>query len=243
MTNSTEGQPSIRHGALTPAIFLSRTNRFRVDVSLNGKPTAAHLANSGRLGELLVAGAPVWLRPAPCQGRTLRKTGYDLALVKYGCHLVSVDARLPNDLVELGLQTNQIRGLPQPAKLEREVLLGGGRIDFRVHAADDGPPCWIEVKSVTLVNEGIARFPDAPTARGRRHLDELVSAVAGGDCAAVVFCVQRTDADCFAPNDAADPAFGQTLRHAGRVGVKILALRCHVTLEYVRIMGQIPVRL
>jgi sugar fermentation stimulation protein A len=124
--------------------------------------------------------------------------------------------------------------------IKREVPLGQSRIDYCL-SGPDRLPCWLEVKSVTLVTEKTARFPDAPTARGRRHLDELSRAVLDGDRAAVLFIVQRDDARRFTPNDKADPEFGSALRHAASIGVEIHALSCRVSLESITVDGPIPV--
>ena len=117
------------------------------------------------------------------------------------------------------------------------------RVDFRLDAKPELPSCWIEVKSVTLVDPStdLARFPDAPTQRGQRHLRELIEVVGKGDRAAVIFVVQRDDAQQFAPHDQADPAFGQALRQAAQAGVEIQAWRCQVSLEAIQLCDAIPV--
>jgi sugar fermentation stimulation protein A len=228
-------------GTLVPGVFARRENRFRVEVELGHGLAAAHLPNSGRLRELLVPGAPVWLAPADPGALARRRTGYDLTLVEYGDRLVSVDARLPTELVAGALASGCVPGLPRYPIVRREVALGQSRIDFWLGGSTHDPPCWLEAKSVTLVINDAARFPDAPTARGRRHLDELVGAVGEGDRAMVVFVVQRDDALSFAPHDAADPAFGTALRRAASAGVEIVALSCRVTLEAIRLLGPLPV--
>jgi sugar fermentation stimulation protein A len=105
------------------------------------------------------------------------------------------------------------------------------------------PPCWIEVKSVTLVQQGVARFPDAPTLRGQRHVRELMRAVQEGQRAAVVFVVQREDAERLVPHDENDPAFGRALRQAARAGVEVYAWRCRVGLDAIQLADAIPVQL
>ena len=221
----------IRFGSLVPATFVRRDNRFRVQVRVTGRVEAAHLPNSGRLGELLVPGHAVWLAPADLRRKPQRRMAYDLALVEFAGRLVSVDARLPGRLVEEALRHGQLAGFERYTTLRREVRLGESRLDFRLEAEPDEPPCWIEVKSVTLVEDGTALFPDAPTLRGQRHVRELMGAVAHGDRAAVVFIVQRDDAARFRPHDAADPALGQALREAARAGVEVYAWRCRVSRE------------
>lgn len=230
-------------GSLISGRFLRRDNRFRVQVEIQDQVQSAHLANSGRLGELLVPGRPVWLRQAAPETLPKRRTAYDLILIQWAEQLVSVDSRLPGRLVEKGLRCAQIPGLESYPVFKREVPLGASRIDFFLPADRDLPACWLEAKSVTLVEDGVAHFPDAPTRRGRRHLEELISAVEAGDRAAVIFIIQREDALSFAPHPSADPAFRQTLHQAHRMGVAVHALRCRLSLRSVQLLGPIPVLL
>lgn len=243
MNGSSVEDCGIHLGRLVEGTFLCRDNRFRVQVQIGDKVTAAHLPNSGRLAELLVAGRRVWLTPAEPAARLRRRTAYDLTLVEHADQLVSVDSRLPGDLVvhalACGLLDAEFGAYPV---VRREVRLGKSRIDFLLEGAC-ASACWLEVKSVTLVMAGMAHFPDAPTSRGRRHVLELAQAVEDGDRAALIFVVQRADATAFCPHDSADPAFGQALRHAAAVGVKVLAVRCGVTHSSVQVTGLIPVLL
>ena len=223
---------------LVASRFVERVNRFRVTISIEGTKVDAHLPNSGRLTELLTPGRACWVAPASGPGR---KTAYDLRLVAYEGVLVSVDARLPNPLVAEALEGRRLEPFQASQQFEREVVLGKSRVDFRLQMPES--PLWLETKSVTLVEEEIARFPDAPTTRGARHVRELMEAVGSGDQAAVVFVVQRPDAGCFAPHDHADPAFGRALRRASEAGVEVYAWNCCVTTERVSIAYRIPVDL
>lgn len=231
----------VNFGALVPGTFIHRDNRFRVQVKVKGQIEPAHLPNSGRLEELLVPGRRVWLAPADLGRNPKRRTAYDLALVEYAGRLVSVDARLPGHLIAEALRQDRLTGFQGYTEMQREVRLGASRLDFRLQAQAEKPACWIEVKSVTLVEEGTARFPDAPTLRGQRHLNELTHVIDKGERAAVVFVVQRDDAQRFAPHDEADPDFGQLLRQATRTGVEIHAWRCRVTRKSIRLVEPIPV--
>jgi sugar fermentation stimulation protein A len=222
-------------------VFQRRDNRFRVQIQVAGNIEAAHLPNSGRLGELLVPGRGVWLAPADLVRKPQRRTAYDLALVEYADRLVSVDARLPGRLIAHALQNGLLTGFEDYTDVRREVRLGESRLDFRLDARDAESPCWIEVKSVTLVEERTARFPDAPTLRGQRHLRELTGAVEDGDRGAVVFVVQRDDAESFVPHKEADPAFAEALRGAAEVGVEIYAWRCNISLVGIGLIDAIPV--
>ena len=224
--------------ALREATFVARDNRFRVTVELDGKHVWAYLPNSGRLEELLTPGRRLFLRPATAPGR---KTAYDLLLVDLDGVLVSTDAHLPNCLMEEALREGRLPPFKGYETVRREVQRGGSRLDFALEGK--GQRCLIEVKSVTLVRGGLALFPDAPTVRGRRHAEELRQAVAAGERAAIVFVVQREDADAFAPNDGTDLAFGRALRRAAGEGVEVYAYACRVSLGGVRLSHPLQVRL
>lgn len=199
----------------------------------------AHVANSGRLAELLHPDNTVFLSPVP-PGRR-RKTSYDLALVEVDGILVSADARLPNALVHEAVDEGRLPQFAGYTHIRREVRWAESRLDLLL-TGDEGS-CYVEVKSVTLVENGTALFPDSPTERGRRHLDSLSSAVRSGHRAAVVFVVQRPDAETFAPNEEADPAFCHTLREASDGGVETYAYRCNVSLREVEVADELPLRL
>ena len=203
---------------------MRRVNRFRVTVAIGGVEVDAHLPNSGRLTELLTLGRECWLEPA---GNPRRKTAFDLKLVAYVGTLVSVDARLPNPLLAEALEDQRLAPFRHARGFDREVFLGDSRIDFQLRMP--GGILWIETKSVTLVEDGVALFPDAPTARGSRHLRSLAEAARGEDQAAVVFVVQRSDAQLFAPHASADPLFARTLRQAADGGVGVYAWSCRVS--------------
>jgi sugar fermentation stimulation protein A len=223
-------------GPLKAARFLRRDNRFRVVVEVGRQPVMAHLPNSGRLSELLTPGRELRLASMP---HAHRKTPYDLKLVRYAGVWVSVDARLPNPLFAEAFRAESLPGFEGYNRLQAEVTIGDSRIDFLLTRLAER--CWVETKSVTLVEKGIARFPDAPTLRGRRHLATLVHAVERGDRAAVVFVVQRPDAYAFGPHAEADPLFAQALRQALAAGVAILAVRCHVSEDEIFLDTFIPV--
>jgi len=222
---------------LIPAAFVRRDNRFRATVRVDGREAWAHVPNSGRLHDLFIPGRPIWLHPA---ANPARKTPYDLKLVQTPEALVSIDARLPNSLFAEAVAAGR---LPEFAcdEIRPEVRFGDSRLDFRM----TGPEgvCWVETKSVTLVEAGVARFPDAPTARGSRHLRELMAIAARGQRAAVVFIVQREDATAFAPAAAVDPIFAQTLAQARAAGVEVRAYACRVTMASITLAQSIPVML
>ncbi|HEY8489808.1 MAG TPA: DNA/RNA nuclease SfsA [Dehalococcoidia bacterium] len=223
-------------GVLVPGRVRRRLNRFAVEVETEGGPAVAHLANSGRLTELLQPGTRALLRPAPAG---LRRTTYDLALVWYAGGWVSVDARLPNAVVAEALAKGALapfRGYPQ---VRREVRWGECRLDFLL----EGPQgrCLLETKSVTLVEAGCALFPDAPTLRGARHVRTLTAARLAGERAAVLFLIQRPDATRFRPHPTADPALLAALREAAAAGVELYAYRCVVSPEAMEVLDAVPV--
>jgi sugar fermentation stimulation protein A len=225
----------MKYSGLVKGIFRKRDNRFRATVSVDGLDTWAHVPNSGRLGELFTPGRPVWLTPA---GSPNRKTSHDLKLVEFESVLVSVDARLPNPLFAEAIGDRTISGF-EYEMVQPEVTRGNSRLDFRL----SGPEgvCWVETKSVTLVRDGTALFPDAPTERGRKHLKELMDIAAGGELAAVVFVVQRPDALRFSVNRVEDPEFADTLQRAAENGVSVRAFACKVSLEEICIVDEIAV--
>jgi sugar fermentation stimulation protein A len=218
--------------------FLRRENRFACLVELEGSKERVYLPNSGRLNSLLFPGQAVFLaeRSSPS-----RRTRYDLVMTILNRKLVSVDARVPGELVYQALCQ---RGLPQfgdYSSIQREVAFGGSRLDFLL--SNHLPQCFLEVKSVTLVQRGKALFPDAPTLRGRRHLKSLTWAKKEGYEAAIVFVIQREDAASFSPNDAVDAEFGHTLRAAQLQGVDVYAYRCKVSPGEIELAEQVPIHL
>jgi sugar fermentation stimulation protein A len=226
-------------GEVIEGRFVARDNRFRVTVEVDGQEVWAHLPNSGRLSELLVPDRRVLLLE---QMGAKRRTNYDLSLVELDGRWVSVDARLPNDLVEEALYAGKLDSLTGYPAVRREEQYGHSRFDFLLEAPNQAP-CLLEVKSVTLVVDGLGCFPDAVTARGRRHVEELAQAVEAGYRAAIVFVVQRDDAVGFRPHDESDPDFGRALREAARHGVEIYAYRCRVEPGRVEIAQALPVHL
>lgn len=221
---------------LIEGVFLKRENRFRAKVNVGGEIFLAHLPNSGRLEELLDPGRKVFLSQVESKSR---KTSFDLKIVKVGEILVSVDARLPRFIFQEAVEKGELSDFAGYRVVKGEPRYGGGRFDVLL----EGPEgqLMVETKSVTLVKEGIALFPDAPTERGRRHLLELKRALEEGLKAAVVFIIQREDAVAFSPNFAADPAFGQAFQEAIKAGVKASAYTCSVTERGIKIKSQVPV--
>jgi len=223
---------------LVRARFLERRNRFVACVDINERKELAHVPNSGRMKELLVPGNEVFLLPTPGENRV---TQYQLCLARYGQELVSLNSLLPNKLLERKLQENAFPWLFGTG-CQREVTYKNSRFDFFVSTEGVGG-CYVEAKSVTLVESDTAFFPDAPTARGKKHLEHLIDARSQGYSGAVVFVVQRCDAKSFRPNEARDPEFARTLLAAVQRGITIKAYNCRVNHQGIYWQREILVQL
>ncbi len=223
---------------LTEGRFKARLNRFLAVVEIQGREVAVHVANSGRMREMLVPGYRVLISPKPGDHR---KTKYDLALVDMGTALASADARLPNALVAEAFAQGRLPQFRDYSDMQAEVVFGESRLDLRLQ----GPVglCYVETKSVTLVVDGVGLFPDAPTTRGAKHVRSLAQAVKAGHRAAVVFVVQRDDAHALRPHDEADPDFGAALRESVAAGVEAFAYACRVTETGITLDRSLPVLL
>jgi len=218
--------------------FVRRENQFACLVKLGRRTEKVHLANSGRLETVLLPGRTVFLAERESPYRT---TKYDLVVAALDGTFVSVDDRVPTELVHEALIKGTLPPFMQYSRIRREVARGRSRLDFLLTSRVS--ECFLEVKSVTLVRRGAARFPDAPTLRGRQHMQALVWAKKEGYHAAVVFVIQREDATSFSPNDEIDADFGQSLRLAQRAGVSVHAYKCRVSPTEIELTGQVPVRL
>ena len=217
------------------AEFIKRYKRFLADFRLSdGSVVTAHCANTGSMLGCLEPGAPALLWDA---GISQRVTRYSWKAIRIGKVWVGIDTQLPNRLVEAAIAGCEIASLADYAGIRREVRMGAdSRVDLLLQS-DWLPDCYVEVKNVTLVNKGVARFPDAVTVRGRKHLEELQRVVAGGSRAAMVFLVQRADAGIFMPADDIDPAYGAALRQACKQGVEIYVLSSRVERRGVHSVG------
>lgn len=226
----------MQYGKILPARFLSRPNRFVARVEAEGKELVCHVKNTGRCRELLVPGATVWLEESP---NPSRKTKFDLIAVEKGDRLINMDAQAPNKVFGEWAAAGGFReGL---TLLRPETTYRSSRFDFYWESSKSRG--FVEVKGVTLEEDGIVRFPDAPTLRGVKHLDELVKAREVGYEAAVCFVIQMENVRWFAPNDETHPEFGQALRKAAAAGVEILAMDCAVTPQSLTIGKSVPIRL
>jgi len=205
-------------------IFLKRLNRFAALVSIEKKVETVHIPNPGRLEELLIKGNTVLVSLSL---NPTRKTRYTLKAVRHGRVWVSIDSSLPNKIIGCAIEMKKLSMFKQSIGLKREATYKCSRFDFYI-SEEREKGAYLEIKSVTLVKDHVAMFPDAPTKRGRRHLLKLIDAVKNGYRGVVIFCVQRPDVDAFRPYDENDPAFGMALREAKRAGVEIYAFKCKV---------------
>lgn len=222
----------MRYEQVVQGRFLSRPNRFIAMVDVNGRETVCHVKNTGRCRELLVPGAPVYLAPGVTPGR---RTPYDLVAVDKSGLLINMDAQAPNRAFAEFARTFD----PTAQDVRPEYRYGDSRLDFCL----TGPQGLhlVEVKGVTLESGGHARFPDAPTQRGVRHLHELIRAVGEGHRATAFFVIQMAGVTDFSPNDDTHPAFGEALRRARDAGVRIAAWSCRVTPDSMEIDRPVPV--
>lgn len=223
------------------ATFLSRPNRFIAECLLDEKVVITHVKNTGRCRELLIPGATVYLDEP--KGRE-RKTKYDLIAVEKALQngkilLINMDSGAPNDAVAEFLKNGDL--FPNATKIRREVTKGKSRFDFCIEEGEK--TTYLEVKGVTLENNGIASFPDAPTERGVKHIEELIDLKEQGFGAAILFVIQMKGINQFTPNDITHKAFGDALRRAQKFGVNIYAYDSIVTPDSLTIDRPIKVKL
>ena len=226
----------MRYPNVQKAVFLSRPNRFVAQCLVEGETLTVHVKNTGRCRELLVPGATVWLTRSE---NPARKTAYDLIAVQKGHRLINMDSAAPN--AAFGEFARAGKFLPDAQAVRSEVKYGDSRFDFMLESG--GKTHYIEVKGVTLEENGAVRFPDAPTERGVKHLRELQKAAAAGFGAHAVFVIQMADVAFFSPNDQTHPAFGDALRACAGSGVQVHAFCCRVTPDSMELDAPVAVRL
>jgi len=226
--------PSMIYPEIHKGIFLARPNRFVAQVEVKGKIEKCHVKNTGRCKELLVPGCSVLLNKARNQNRS---TQYDLVMVYKGDRLINMDSQAPNKVFLEYLQSGRyLKGI---TSIKPEASYRDSRFDFYVEAGKRR--VFIEVKGVTLEEEGIVLFPDAPTERGVKHLNHLGASIKEGYEAQVVFVIQMRGVEYFTPNNKTHPAFGEALATAASLGVGVFAFDCQVTENSLSINGAVPV--
>lgn len=217
--------------------FIARPNRFQAYVNINGVETMVHVPNTGRCKEILIPGCTVILRQ---EDNPNRKTKYDLIAAYKNGVLINIDSQIPNKVVEEALKEKRIKSLDKYGRVEREKTFGNSRFDFKLTDELESE-CYVEVKGVTLEDDGKAMFPDAPTARGKKHLLELVEVKKSGKDAAIIFLIQIENVKYFTPNDIMDEDFSEALRFAEKNGVCVMAYNCKIGEKFITLDNTIPV--
>jgi len=228
----------MKYNKVIDGIFLSRPNRFIAMVDIGGREEAVHVKNTGRCRELLVPGAKVYLS---CPDNPKRKTNYDLIAVEKTMdgtiQTVNIDSQAPNHAAALWLPVSGL--FARDAIIRSEVTLGDSRFDFCITEGERRS--FLEVKGVTLEQDGVALFPDAPTERGVKHINGLAECARQGMGAYILFVIQMKGVRELRPNDRTHKAFGEALRRAEQTGVRIIAADCVVTPDSIVIDTPIPV--
>lgn len=231
--------------------FISRPNRFIAHINIDGEEVISHVPNTGRLKELLYPGVPVLLS---YHNSPTRKTKYELRMIQKKGQWISVDSQLPNVLAYEAIENEVIKELTGYSLIKKEVTYQNSRFDLQLtnptsdnelhdktNSSYNEQTCFVEVKGVTLEHEGWTYFPDAPTERGRKHIAELIHAVNNGYRAVLLFVIQLEYANGFTPNKVTDPGFATVVEEAINAGVEVLAYRCKVSLDEVKITDKVPV--
>ena len=218
------------------AVFLDRPNRFIAHVDLNGQTETVHVKNTGRCKELLIPGTEVILEESV---NPARKTKYDLICVNKSGRWINMDSQVPNKAAAEWIRAGRL--FPEEVTLKTEKVYGNSRFDIYVES-----PCrkaFIEVKGVTLEENDIARFPDAPTQRGVKHVEELIRCQEDGYEAYLLFVIQMKGIREFEPNWSTHPQFGEVLQKAQNAGVHLLAYDCLIREDYIDLQDPVPIRL
>ena len=226
----------MKYNHIVPGIFLERPNRFIAYVEIAGRKETVHVKNTGRCRELLQPGALVYLEKSD---NPARKTQYDLVAVQKGNLLINMDSQAPNKVVEEWLRAGEL--FSDVVTVRPETTYGNSRFDFYVETSTER--IFIEVKGVTLEENGVVRFPDAPSERAVKHVVELVQAYRDGYQVYVLFVIQMEEAKFFTPNKDTHPAFAQALEEAAKQGVRVLAYSCSVTPDSLQIKSPVLVKL
>ncbi len=226
----------MRYSRTVSATFIERPNRFIAKVDLEGEEVIAHVKNTGRCKEILIPGAEIILSHSD---NPKRKTAYDLIAAYKGDMLINIDSQAPNEVYKESLFEGRI--YEDPVSIMSEVVHGDSRFDFLIE--ENGMKIFTEVKGVTLEENGVVLFPDAPTERGVKHLKGLAHCISEGYKASAVFIVQMSEAEFFTPNYKMHEEFGAALEDAVSAGVEVAAYTCDVSEDSLNLAQRIPVRL
>lgn len=226
----------MKYQHIVPAEFVERPNRFIAYVNIDGTREKVHVKNTGRCRELLVKGATVYLEKSDNPNRS---TAYDLVAVQKGKRLINMDSQAPNKVVEEWLHTKAL--FPDVKLIKPETKYGNSRFDFYVETEKE--KIFIEVKGCTLEEDGVTRFPDAPSERAVKHVEELVQAKQDGYRVMVIFVIQMEDVAYFTPNRDTHAAFADALQKAAGAGVEVLAYDCKVTPDSLMVNAPVEVKI
>ncbi|MGL6174080.1 MAG: DNA/RNA nuclease SfsA [Cellulosilyticaceae bacterium] len=231
----------IKYENIVEATFISRPNRFIAHCLIEDEEVVVHVKNTGRCKELLIPGVKVYLEH---HNNPKRKTNYSLIAVQKGQRLINMDSQVPNKVCYEALREGKLILPDFTYPIERikgEYTYGNSRFD--VYVKSESEEAFVEVKGVTLEDEGVVRFPDAPTERGVKHIYELVEAVKSGYKAYILFVIQMEDVRYFEPNNVTHQAFGEALRYAKSQGVHILAYDSVIRADGIALNQPIEIRL
>ena len=226
----------MKYKNIIKAKFISRPNRFIAHIEIDGKTEIAHVKNTGRCKELLKEGATVYVQKSD---NPLRKTKYDLITVEKNKMLINMDSQAPNKV--FGEWVKQGNFTPNISLIKPECKYGNSRFDFYIEA--DERKIFAEIKGVTLEENGVVMFPDAPTERGVKHIRELCECVNNGYEGYIFFIIQMEKCKYFTPNKVTHPEFAEALKFASKCGVNIKALNCRVASDELKILNDVEVRL
>lgn len=224
----------MKYENIVKGVFIERPNRFIAICEIDGKKEICHVKNTGRCKELLVNGATVYLEKS---NNPNRKTKYDLIAVQKGDRLINMDSQIVNK-VALEFMPKLFDGIK---RIKPEYKYGNSRFD--IYLETETEKIFVEIKGVTLENDGVVRFPDAPTERGVKHLNELQKAITEGYKAYVLFVIQMSDVKFFESNRETHPKFADTLKQAKEKGVIPLAYDCTVTPNTLEIRNPVPIKI
>ena len=227
-------------GPLINAVFIERPNRFITIIEISGEKHKSHLPDPGRLKELLIPGVSLMVRPAPENKE--RSTAFTTIMVNLKGQWISLVSTLPNQFVKYSFQKNRIPIFQKYKLVRPEVTIRNHRFDFLLNNKS-GKNFFLEVKSVTFVKDGIAKFPDAVTTRGMNHAKTLTDLVKEGEFAGILFVCQRPDATLFEPMWDRDPMFSNALFNAYKMGVKVWCITLNVSQTEISFNKEIPVNL
>lgn len=226
----------MRYERMEEAVFKSRPNRFIAKVVTERGEEICHVKNTGRCRELLLPDARIWVQR---NDNPNRKTALDLIAVEKNGQVVNMDSQIPNKVAEEWIRAGHL--FSEKVKIRPETRYGNSRFDLYLEDGDQ--KMYLEVKGVTLEEDGVARFPDAPTERGVKHIEELISCKKDGYLAGILFIIQMKGIRYLEPNDRTHPEFGEALRRAKEAGVQIMAVDCTVTPDSILADQEIEVRL